>query len=364
MSYSAASDDLLALARVLPQDRDATLLRATTGLYCQEPPHDRDAMRRYEELALYFLPKVGFGDRAHVSALLAGRSDAPTAVIRALARDRIEVAAPVLRKSPTLTTIDLLGVIASTGHEHHRLIAGRTNLSVDVLRALALARGQSLVEQALELATPTVEAAPAPAAEPQPMPASNDDDLDSFLRLQPRERLAHLASASERAANRLAPSQPRKIDRVLRHAFACAEIVASARTGNRRRLVAAFAEILEIETVAIERLLDDASGEPLVLMIKASGLKETDGRIVLLLANPALSQSVETFFRLAELYAALDQAVAEAFIAGWRKADSAERAAPAPRHVPVFAENRTGRRDLQPRPAETAVPAPKIQAAG
>ena len=50
---------------------------------------------------------------------------------------------------------------------------------------------------------------------------------------------------------------------------------------------------VDIETVAVERLLDDASGEPLVLMIKASGLKETDGRIVLLLANPALSQSVD-----------------------------------------------------------------------
>ena len=54
MSHRAASDDLMALARVLPQDRDATLLRATTGLYVQEPPHDRDAMHRYEELAQGF----------------------------------------------------------------------------------------------------------------------------------------------------------------------------------------------------------------------------------------------------------------------------------------------------------------------
>ncbi|MCW5715514.1 MAG: DUF2336 domain-containing protein [Bauldia sp.] len=361
MSHSAASDDLMALARVLPQDRDATLLRATTGLFCQEPPHDRDAMRRYEELALHFLPKVGVGDRAHVSALLAGRSDAPAAVIRALARDRIEVAAPVLRQSPALTTIDLLGVIATTGPEHHRLIAGRANISVDVLRALALARGQSPVEQALELAASAVENAPAPEELAAPA-APGEDDLDGFLRLQPRERLARLASVSERAASQLALSQPRKIDRVLRHAFACAEIVASARTGNRRRLVAAFAEILEIETIAVERLLDDPSGEPLVLMIKASGLKETDGRIVLLLANPVLSQSVETFFRLAELYAALEPAVAETFMAGWRKPD--ERKAPAPRHVPVFAENRAGRRELMPRPAETAVPARKAKAAG
>lgn len=363
MSHNAASDDLMALARALPQDRDATLLRATTGLYCQEPPHDRDAMRRYEELALYFLPKVGAGDRAHVSALLAGRSDAPVAVIRQLARDRIEVAAPVLRQSPALTTIDLLGVIASTGVEHHRLIGSRPNISVDVLRALALARGQSpaVGDEPVELPVPA-PAAPTTREEAPPAPESADDDLEAFLRLAPRERLARLAAMSERQASALAPAQPRKIDRVLRHAFACAEIVASARTSNRRRLVAAFAEVLEIETVAIERLIDDPSGEPLVLMVKASGLKDTDGRIVLLLANPVLSQSVETFFRLAELYASLDAGVAEAFIAGWRKQDDAER--PAPRHIPVFAENRSARRDLPQRQIESTVGARKIQAAG
>jgi len=353
----------MALARVLPQDRDATLLRATTGLYVQEPPHDRDAMHRYEELALYFLPKVGVSDRAHVAALLASRSDAPPAVIRALARDRIEVATPVLRQSPILTTIDLLGVISSTSADHHRLIAGRPNISVDVLRALALARGQTPVEQALELTASAAEAT-APAVAIPAAPAEDDRDLDGFLRLQPRDRLARLAAVSERHAGTPIESQPRKLERVLRHAFACAEVVASARTGNRRRLVAAFAEILDIETVAVERLLDDASGEPLVLMIKASGLKDTDGRIVLLLANPELSRSVESFFRLAELYASLDPVVAEAFVAGWRKPGESETAPTAPKHVPMFAENRVGRRDLPPRPAEATVPARKIQAAG
>src|SRR5690606_35479187 len=107
MPHRAASDDLIALTRVATRDRDATLLRATTGLYCQEPPHDRDAMQRYEELALHFLPRVGTGDRALVASLLARRSDAPPAVIRILARDHIDVASAVLRQSPILTTIDL-----------------------------------------------------------------------------------------------------------------------------------------------------------------------------------------------------------------------------------------------------------------
>ena len=53
-----------------------------------------------------------------------------------LAKDSIEVAAAVIRKSPVLTSLDLLAVIAATGPEHHRLVAERPGLSADVARAL------------------------------------------------------------------------------------------------------------------------------------------------------------------------------------------------------------------------------------
>ena len=130
----------MTLAQSRPEDRDATLLRAATALFCQEPSHDRDGIRRFEQLAVHLLPKIATDDRVYVASLLASRNDAPPSAMRMLARDEIEVATPVLRHSPVLSTIDLLGVIAVTGSEHHRLIAGRTDLSADVLRALAIAR--------------------------------------------------------------------------------------------------------------------------------------------------------------------------------------------------------------------------------
>ena len=55
------SDDLADLARASERKRDAPLLRATTELFAMDAVHDRDEIRRYEELATHFLPKVTTG---------------------------------------------------------------------------------------------------------------------------------------------------------------------------------------------------------------------------------------------------------------------------------------------------------------
>src|SRR5690349_8764678 len=92
MPHQLRSDDLNALTRSKPEHRDVALLRATTVLYCQERSHDRDAVRRYEQLAAYFMPKAPLADRVFVAELLADQADAPVSVVRMLARDEIEVA--------------------------------------------------------------------------------------------------------------------------------------------------------------------------------------------------------------------------------------------------------------------------------
>src|SRR5258706_13522621 len=73
--------------------RDSALLRATTELFIQEQTHSPDEVRRYEELTAHLLPKVGEEDRIFLAERLASRADAPQAVVRMLAKDRIAVAA-------------------------------------------------------------------------------------------------------------------------------------------------------------------------------------------------------------------------------------------------------------------------------
>jgi uncharacterized protein (DUF2336 family) len=135
MQSKKLSDDLADIARANPQTRDAALLRATTELFVQDLTHDSDEIRRYEELATHFLPKASVAERIFVAERLAVCADAPRSVIRTLARDVIEVSGPVIRRTPSLDSFDLLAIIAATGVEHHRLVARRSDLPDEVKRA-------------------------------------------------------------------------------------------------------------------------------------------------------------------------------------------------------------------------------------
>jgi uncharacterized protein (DUF2336 family) len=322
----------MTLAQARPEERDGTLLRAATALFCQEPAHDRDAVRRYEQLAIHLLPKLKPNDRAFVASLLGGRQDAPPSVMRLLARDAIGVAGPVLRHSKSLSTIDLLGVIATTGVDHHQLIAGRPDLSADVLRALEIAKRKPSVDPTgLEAETDADSTLTQPA--PPTRPKTNAAPAYSeFLKAPTDRRLRILGEASDHQWRAVGTNGSKRLDQVLRRSYASAEIVVAAKRRDRAGLVAAFTHALGISSEVATQLLSDPSGEPLVLMARAAGLSEADGRTVLLLANKQIGESVDAFLRLADLYASLEASTAEAFIEAWRPTASHRQA----KHSPVY----------------------------
>jgi hypothetical protein len=124
--------------------RDSALLRATTELFLQEETHTPDEVNRFEELTAHLVPKVADQDRVFLAERLAARSDAPHAIVRMLARDRIAIAGPVLRASPVLGAFDLLSIIAATGVEHHRVIGERRGLTPEVRQALRISADRTL----------------------------------------------------------------------------------------------------------------------------------------------------------------------------------------------------------------------------
>ena len=340
----------MTLAQARPEERDGTLLRAATALFCQEPNHDRDAIRRYEQLAIHLLPKLKPKDRAFVASLLGGRQDAPPSVMRVLARDAIGVAGPVLRHSKSLSTIDLLGVIAATGVDHHQLIAGRSDLSADVLRALEIARktpsGDSTgsevdTEDDSNVTQPEVPAQASTNAAPA---------YSEFLEAPTDRRLRILGEASDHQWRAAGTNGSSRLDQVLRRSYASAEIVVAAKRKDRAGLVAAFTHALGISSEVATQLLSDPSGEPLVLMVRAAGLNEADGRTVLLLANKQIGESVDAFLRLADLFASLEAPIAEAFIEAWRP-NAPKRQG---KHVPVYSGEMDRGTSVAPRsePAE------------
>lgn len=312
------------------QSRESAVLRATTDLFVNGEKQGAEEARRYEELASHFLPKVSLTDRAFVAELLADCPSAPPSVLRLLAKDALEVAAPVLKRSAALSSLDLLVIIAATGPMHHRLIAARSGLNADVAKALLMtgdAESAALVDTKMPGAAREIRLAlssqarssapPAPPATAGQLPG-DPSSISQFLSMARQDRLRWLGRLSDRGARAPIRPEARAIEAKLRTAFHTSQIVGFARKGQREELVGAVADSLGLDRFSVQRMIVDPSGEALVVLIKAMGLNDADARQILLLANPNIGLNVEAFFRLADLHGAMELAVAEALVAAWR----------------------------------------------
>jgi uncharacterized protein (DUF2336 family) len=83
--------------------------------------------------------------RIALAEKVADRADTPAELINLLADDRIEVARPVLMRSPVLSDADLLRVITQAGADHHLAIAQRPELGDAVTSALARSESEAVL---------------------------------------------------------------------------------------------------------------------------------------------------------------------------------------------------------------------------
>jgi hypothetical protein len=344
------TDGLPESARVNEQKRDAALLRATTELFVLDVIHDRDEIRRYEEIASHFLPKVQAPDRTFVSERLAICADAPPSVIRALARDVIEVAAPVIKHSSVLGPIDLLAIIAATGVDHHRLIARRNLLSPEVVRALRLTGDATIVAKLDQTSTASVVKetpleraidASAAAVAAGSVYRSNRLDPWRFLALDRPARLKLIADIASRPPPSAYSAPSTKLDRAFRSILSAAQIVGYARSGQVGPIIAAIADGLGLPSNLVTQALHDHSGDAFAVMLKALRLDDIQAQQVFLLVAPS-GRDVSAFFPVSDLYAGMEPDVAETLVAAWRSAVAEGKETYQPHLAPNTERHRPG----------------------
>ncbi len=352
-----------------PTSRSATrrCCAPTTELFVLDVIHDRDEIRRFEEITTHFLPKVSAADRLFVAERLAVCGDAPSSIIRMLARDVIEVAAPVIKHSSVLGPIDLLAVIAATGPEHHRLIARRSFLSPEVSRALRLTGDATLIAK-LD-STPTVPAARETAIEhaidtsaatlPEAGIVYRSNRLDPwrFLSLDRPARLKLIADIASRPPTMPYTANSTKLDRAFRSILSAAQIVGYARSGQVGPIVAAIADGLGLPAPLVTAALNDKTGDLFAVMLKALRLDDVQAQQVLLLVAPS-GRDVQAFFPLSDLYAGMEPEVAETLVGAWRSAAASGKEV----HEPHFAPNSDRPRPSGVDAARPAISTPQEQA--
>jgi hypothetical protein len=166
-------------------------------------------------------------------------------------------------------------------------------------------------------------AAPAPA-QTAAKPAAVDNLLEIFFAAKSEERrliLTNLEVTAEAVPQRQAP--------------ASSEVIRRLESAALRRNPGEFSRMLEralgVSRGLAERIAHDPSGEPIVVAARALGMTAAVLHRILLFFNPAIGQSVERVYDLANLYDELSPAVGERMITIWRGASGR----PLPAHEPV-----------------------------
>ena len=97
--------------------------------------------------------------RIALAERLADDATAPLELIFLLCDDAIEVARPLLLRSPLLSDEDILKLIVSTGHAHHEVVAGRPHIGEPVTDHLAKSEKESVLVALVRNATAKISAA-------------------------------------------------------------------------------------------------------------------------------------------------------------------------------------------------------------
>ncbi len=315
--------------------RNAALLRAMTELYALDPDHDAGQNRRFEELATHLLPDAGLDDRIFVAERLADISDAPLTVLGALARDDIEVARPILARSMTLGAFELLTALAAGGAEHARIIAGRPDLPADVKAALAHRDVTGPAADDGSDSPPTAQ-----TDDRREAAAGHSASAAAFLEMETDERLRYIARMADARLSG-GRSGPGGADEAFEQLIGSAQIVGFARSRQRAEFVASVARGLDLPKNLVEASLEDLTGEPLALVMKALRIDDVTAQQVFLGMSP-VGLDVQAFFQLSDLYSGLEAVVAAGIIERWRE----DVRTPAPRHeqaAPEIPSRRTER---------------------
>jgi hypothetical protein len=146
---------------------------------------------------------------------------------------------------------------------------------------------------------------------------------EAFFAASPPERLRMLSLIADASAIETASENGGRFDM---------PIDIAAWRGCAGAFVRDFEQLIDAPTSLCERILNDPSGEPMVIAARAAGMPVSILQRVLLLVSRATNHAVERVYELTELYHGLDVRTARDLLGAWRSAarPDDEQTAPGP----------------------------------
>ena len=292
--------------------------------------------------------------RIALAERLADSPDAPSELINLLADDRIEVARPVLARSPVLTESDLIRIVGGASTDHHMIVAQRPGLGEMVTAALARSDCEAVLIALLrnsgaKISHETFDAlvARARALESLQGPLTERHDLPAQLAIRMYVwlsgalksaligRYPHIAQSLARTIEETSsglqsgksPTSPDSAKKLIDKLNASGQLKASflirvLQQGQMELFEQGFAALLKMEVEAMRKTLYNSGARPVALACRAAGIDRSVFHTVFHLSrhhrkiSAALSDSdnaeIDAIFRQVPKTEALDRVRAQA----------------------------------------------------
>ena len=274
------------------------LLRSAVTAFCANPRPTRRETAQFDDLTEPLLDTASDETLRFMAATLSQSPYAPPALIRRLAALPVEISAPLLMRSPVLTPIDLLALIARHGLAHARAIAIRPELDERILKIIH------------SMETSEEKVAPTPAS---PKLAKTREHLRTMM--QPPHGQSNDPSAPTSASNRdeaqaIGMRWPNRFGTYLK-------LRSTALSGQASQFHLAFANALAIEPMQARAITEDRDATRIIVALRALPLSEEEAFLIMQCLRPARDRhSIAAFL---EAWQAITQKQAAQVVASWRQ---------------------------------------------
>ena len=353
MAVVSKLQNLVELAKEKSSDRRRTLLREVTDLFFDETPEaNTPVQQEFDDVLSALAERTAISARKELAERFSDSPLAPRGLILQLAKDAIEVAAPILTKSKVLTDEDLLSLASTASTSQLRAISKReivpeqvsttiVNLgSDDVIADLISNEGAKITRETFETVTAKAENSAilqAPLVQRQDTPTDllgdlmlsvesrlREQILERFSEVDPDELEAALAVSRQRLSDRMSEGQDlEKAEEFIRKKAVRKQLDGTllARLLREREMLkfyVGFATLTGVDVVAARCAIQQECVDPLALICKSAQFDKALFVTLAVLRPANLENSFKDAKELGDLYANIDPADADRALRFWR----------------------------------------------
>lgn len=314
-----SSSDFRQIAERSDHGRKERLFRAAVTAFCSLTRPSRNEIGQLEDLALPLYDSVSVDAKRFVAAALSEAEYPPPALVRRLADESVDIAAPLLLRSAALADVDLIAVIGRHGLGHARVIARRPRLNPAIARLVdVLGRSESRPQPAETGAEPTESQMRSEPKKPAEVVQSS------------REELRPGAAAETVRESLRAMMRPAAPDREPRLRMQNSErpdpfpkLRDTALTGVRAFFETALADALGIDFRQAQTIAGQASFADLLRALRYLGLSEERAFVIVAALHPQRFGHGEAVRLFLERYRLIHPEAAAESLRGWKAASLA-----------------------------------------